>query len=112
MKCKRSSQARSAKRICISLDSTAADTYINNQKIASKPLKGITKKSTSNAGNDGKKKVEFCPMNLQSTSKTKCDSSDSDPDAVMIVSPPKKVSKSKIKEDKTKNKKSPPSKNT
>ena len=72
-------------------------------------MKGIIKKSTSNTGNDGKKKVEFCPMNLRS--KMKCDSSDSDPDAVIIVSPPKKVSKSKIK-DKTKNKKSPPSKNT
>ena len=38
-------------------------------------------------------------MNLQSTSKMKCNSRDSDPDAVIILSPPKKLSRSKIKED-------------
>ena len=67
-------------------------------KKTSKPLKGIMRKSQSNTRNDVKKKVEFCNMSLRSTHKSKCNSSDSDPDADIIISPPKKLSNSKKKE--------------
>ena len=67
-------------------------------KKTSKPLKGIMRKSQSNTCNDVKKKVEFCSMSLWSTRKLKCNSSDSDPEAVIIISPPKTLSNSRKKE--------------
>ena len=85
-------------KLCTSVDTNVVDQDMVADKKTSKPLKGIMRKSQSNTRNDVKKKVEFCNMSLQSTRKSKCNSSDSDPDAVIIISPPKKLSNSKKKE--------------
>ena len=50
-----------ATKLCVSLDTSAADNYINEEKKRWKPLKGILKKSQSNSVNDVKKKWNFVP---------------------------------------------------
>ena len=85
-------------KLCTSVDTNVVDQDMVADKKTSKPLKGIMRKSQSSTHNDVKKKVEFCNMSLWSTRKSKCNSSDSDPDAVIIISPPKKLSNSKKKE--------------
>ena len=85
-------------KLCTSVDTNVVDQDMVADKKRSKPLKGIMRKSQSSTRNDVKKKVEFCNMSLRSTRKLKCNSSDSDPDTVIIISPPKKLSNSKKKE--------------
>ena len=91
-------QESGKRKLCTSVDTNVVDQDMVADNKTSKPLKGIMRKSQSNTCNDVKKKVEFCSMSLRSTGKSKCNSSDSDPDAVIIVSPPKKLSNSKKKE--------------
>ena len=85
-------------KLCTSVDTNVVYQDMVADKERSKPLKGIMRKTQSSTHNDVKKKVEFCNMSLRSTRKLKCNSSDSDPDAVIIISPPKKLSNSKKKE--------------
>ena len=85
-------------KLCTSVDTNVVDQDMVADKKTSKPLKVIMRKSQSSTRNDVKKKVEFCNMSLQSTHKSKCNSSDSDLDAVIIISSPKKLSNSKKKE--------------
>ena len=91
-------QESGERKLCTSVDTNVVDQDMVADKKTSKPLKGIMRKSQSNTRNDVKKKVEFCNMSLRSTGKLKCNSSDSDPEAVIIISPPKKLSNSKKKE--------------
>ena len=91
-------QESGKRKLCTSVDTNVVDQDMVADKKTSKPLKGIMRKSQSNTRNDVKKKVGFCNMSLRSTRKSKCNSSDSDPDAVIIISPPKKLFNSKKKE--------------
>ena len=91
-------QESGERKLCTSLHTNVVDQDMVADKKTSKPLKGIMRKSQSNTHNDVKKKVEFCSMSLWSTRKSKCNSSDSDPEAVIIISPPKMLSNSKKKE--------------